>query len=48
MWRQTIGVMEGNREFNSSRLFVAEQVFNLYRGDYEAIFGAMPPLDDAT
>jgi cytochrome c peroxidase len=38
--------MEGNREFNSSRLFVAEQVFQRYRADYEAIFGAMPPLDD--
>jgi len=48
MWRQTIGVMEGNREFNSSRLFVAEQLFKLYRADYEAIFGAMPPLDDTT
>ena len=48
MWRQTIGVMEGNHEFNSSRLFIAEQMFQLYRGDYEAIFGAMPPLDDTT
>jgi cytochrome c peroxidase len=48
MWRQSIGVMEGNHEFNSSRLFVAEQMFQLYRGDYEAIFGAMPPLDDTT
>ncbi len=48
MWRQTIGVMEGNREFNSSRLFVAEQVFQLYRSDYESIFGALPPLDDTT
>jgi len=46
MWRQTIGVMESNREFNSSRLFVAEQMFQLYRSDYEAVFGAMPPLDD--
>jgi len=46
MWRQTIGVMESNREFNSSRLFIAEQMFQLYRGDYEAIFGAMPPLDN--
>jgi cytochrome c peroxidase len=46
MWRQTIGVMEGNHEFNSSRLFIAEQMFQLYRSDYEAIFGALPPLDD--
>ncbi len=47
MWRQTIGVMESKGEFNSGRLFIAEQLFQLYRGDYEAIFGAMPPLDDA-
>jgi cytochrome c peroxidase len=46
MWRQTIGVMEGNREFNSGRLFIAQQMFQFYRSDYEAIFGAMPPLDD--
>jgi cytochrome c peroxidase len=48
MWRQTIGVMEGNREFNSGRLFISEQLFHNYKSDYEAIFGAMPPLDDAT
>jgi cytochrome c peroxidase len=48
IWGQAIGVMENNREFNSGRLFVAEQVFRLYRTDYEASFGAMPPLDDAT
>ena len=46
MWRQTIGVMEGNREFNSSRLFIAQQMFQLYRADYEPIFGALPALDD--
>ena len=48
MWRQAIGVMESEREFNSGRLFIAEQIFQLYRADYEAIFGAMPPLDDST
>lgn len=48
MWRQTIGVMESNRELNSGRLFIAEQLFRIYRDDYEAIFGAMPPLDDTT
>jgi cytochrome c peroxidase len=46
MWRQTVGVIESNREFNSSRLYVAQRVFELYRADYEALFGAMPPLDD--
>jgi cytochrome c peroxidase len=48
IWNQAIGVMEGNREFNSSRLFVAQQLFRLYKDDYETVFGPMPPLDDAT
>jgi cytochrome c peroxidase len=47
IWTQAIGVMESAVEFNSSRLFVAEQIFRLHRSDYEAVFGAMPPLDDA-
>ena len=40
--------MESNREFNSGRLFVAEQLSRLYQAEYEAIFGPLPPLDDAT
>jgi len=32
-------------EFNSSRLFVAQQIKRLYRADYEAIFGPLPALD---
>ena len=47
IWNQALGVMESNREFNSGRLFVAEQLFRLYRADYEAIFGPMPAFDDA-
>jgi cytochrome c peroxidase len=47
IWGQALGVMENDREFNSARLFVAEQVFELYRTDYEKIFGPMPPLDDS-
>jgi cytochrome c peroxidase len=31
---------------NSSRLYVAQQVFANYRKQYEASFGSMPPLDD--
>ena len=46
IWNQALGVMESNREFNSGRLFVAEQVWRLYRADYEAIFGPLPPLSD--
>jgi cytochrome c peroxidase len=34
-------------EMNSSRLFMAEQLFANYKADYEAVFGPMPPLDDA-
>ncbi len=48
IWNQALGVMESNREFNSGRLFVAEQLFRLHRDEYEALFGPMPPLDDAT
>jgi cytochrome c peroxidase len=33
---------------NSSRLYMAEMLFQNYRAEYEAIFGPMPPLDDAT
>ena len=47
LWNQAIGVMESSKEFNSGRLFVAQRMFVAYRSDYEALFGAMPPLDDA-
>ncbi|HEV8549562.1 MAG TPA: cytochrome c peroxidase [Polyangiaceae bacterium] len=47
IWNQALGVMESNREFNSARLFVAEQLFRLYRDPYETVFEAMPPFDDA-
>jgi cytochrome c peroxidase len=48
IWNQALGVMESNKEFNSSRLFIAERLFAQHKAEYEAIFGAMPPLDDAT
>src|SRR4029077_12801214 len=47
IWNQALGVMESNREFNSGRLFVAEQLFRLHRDEYESVFGAVPPFDDA-
>jgi cytochrome c peroxidase len=47
IWNQAVGVMENMREFNSGRLFVAEQVFSRYRAEYEALFGPMPGLDDS-
>jgi cytochrome c peroxidase len=48
LWNQPLGVIESNREFNSSRLFFAEQIFRNHHAEYEAIFGPLPPLDDGT
>jgi len=47
IWNQALGVVESNREFNSGRLFLAEQLFRLYRDEYTAVFGDMPAFDDA-
>ncbi len=44
---QVLGPLETDKEMNSSRLFLAEQIFARYKADYEALFGALPPLDDA-
>ncbi len=38
-------VIESPLEFNSSRLFVAQQIARYYKSEFEAIFGAMPALD---
>jgi cytochrome c peroxidase len=47
LYNQVFGPLESVVEMNSSRLFMAEQLYRLYKGDYQAIFGAMPSLDDA-
>lgn len=48
LYNQPFGPLESPVEMNSSRLYEAEQMFALHRSDYEAIFGAMPPLGDTT
>jgi cytochrome c peroxidase len=48
LFSQIFGPLETVVEMNSSRLYMAEQLYQRYRADYEAIFGAMPALDDAT
>lgn len=48
LYGQIFGVIESPVEMNSSRLFAARQIFLHHRADYEALFGAMPPLDDTT
>jgi cytochrome c peroxidase len=44
-YNQIFGVIESPIEFNSSRLFVAQQINRYYKAQYEAIFGALPSLD---
>jgi cytochrome c peroxidase len=46
LWNQAIGVFESSTEFNTSRLYIARQIFALHREEYEAIFGAMPNMED--
>lgn len=48
LYNQPFGPLESPVEMNSSRLYATERLYALYRTDYEALFGAMPPLDDAT
>jgi cytochrome c peroxidase len=48
MYNQPFGPIESPVEMNSSRLYAAEQVYALYRAEYEALFGPMPPMSDAT
>jgi cytochrome c peroxidase len=48
LYNQPFGPLESVVEMNSSRLYMAEQLFRAYRSDYEGLFGPMPPLDDAT
>jgi cytochrome c peroxidase len=48
LYNQPFGPIENPVEMNTSRLFVAEQIFGLYKSGYEAVFGAMPPLNDTT
>lgn len=44
-FNQLFGVIENPLEFNSSRLFVAQQIAQHYRAEYEAVFGTFPSLE---
>lgn len=46
LFGQVFTVLENEREMNTSRLFVAQEVFRTFRTEYEALFGPLPPLDD--
>lgn len=41
---QIFGPLENATEMNSSRLYMAEQIYARYRVQYEALFGPMPDL----
>jgi cytochrome c peroxidase len=47
LYNQIFSALESPVEMNSSRLYAARQVFARHRQEYEALFGPMPPLDDA-
>jgi cytochrome c peroxidase len=46
LYNQVFNPLESANEMNTSRLFVAEQMFQKYRSAYESIFGLMPALGD--
>ena len=48
LWAQALGPVENAREMGSSRLVVAHRVAGTHRASFEAVFGAMPDLSDAT
>ena len=45
-YNQPFTPFESAVEINSSRLYVAQQVFAHFRAEYEALFGRLPALDD--
>jgi cytochrome c peroxidase len=46
LWVQPIAAMENPKEMGFTRLELAHRIFESYRGAYEGLFGALPPLDD--
>jgi cytochrome c peroxidase len=46
LYNQPFGPLESVVEMNSSRLYMAEQIYLKYQADYEAVFGPMPALAD--
>ena len=46
MWSLALAAVEGAAVYNSTRLYVAHTIFDLYKADYEALFGPLPDLSD--
>ncbi|MFO0604977.1 MAG: cytochrome c peroxidase [Polyangiales bacterium] len=47
LWAQAVGPIENPLEMASTRLATAHRVAARYAADYAALFGPLPPLDDA-
>jgi cytochrome c peroxidase len=48
LWMQALGPFENPKEFNSSRIFVVQQIAARYAADYAAVFGPKYTLPDLT
>ncbi|MEP6653789.1 MAG: cytochrome c peroxidase [Myxococcales bacterium] len=48
LFSQVFGPLESVAEMNSSRLYMAQQLYQRYRAEYESVFGPMPLLDDTS
>lgn len=46
LWSQALGPLENPLETAGSRLHIAHRIQEAYADEYEAIFGALPPLQD--
>jgi cytochrome c peroxidase len=46
LWQQALGPLENPSEHGFSRVAAAKLIAKHYRSDYEAIFGAIPDLED--
>ena len=48
LWTQALAALEGEKEQDGTRLQYAHLINQHYEADYEAVFGALPELEDAT
>ena len=48
LWAQALFALEGEGEQAGTRLQYAHLIHRHYQGDYEAVFGPLPELEDAT
>jgi cytochrome c peroxidase len=46
LWALSLGPLEGPNEHSGTRLAYAHLIYDKYRAEYEALFGAMPDLND--